>query len=415
MSPYSHQERFFGLRKVSGRIKKQRKRETKHTTNIKTMKTFVKSIVFATVAISAVAWTGCSKKSEEIVVTDEQFVEILPVAGSSEGGVVAHSAVPSRAVINAGHDQDLQVAFARIDQKSETDATYPAYSGTVGSDVRLLSATWEKTLATADADATKIIFDAPQYYLTRTVNNNTKLVGWYPHLEGVNTFTNSFSAGVVSIAVDGANDIMLTQELAGNKNTDADKFGAAGKIFNFKHLLALLKFSVYAEDDAAKAVYGKLVGITLKSQLATCAITLPGDQASDINFTFASAPDPVDMAMVQKKADKTDAAITFPLELGVKTVTDNGDGTSTTAKNEKECGYALIAPVAASNKVTIAIETELGGTKEVDIEFKDNTGASVGIGAGYFSTVTLCFTASGIEPTATITEWVDGGNVDLVL
>ena len=371
------------------------------------MKIFVKSIVFATVAISAVALTGCSKKSEEVVVPDEKLVEILPAAGSSTGVITTSSAAASRAVIDAGHDQDLQVAFARIDQKSETDATYPAYSDAVGSYVRLLSATWEKVLATADADATKIIFDAPQYYLTRTVNNNTKLVGWYPHLEGVNTFTNSFSAGVVSIAVDGANDIMLTQELAGNKN-DADKFGAAGKIFNFKHLLSLLKFSVYAKDDAAKAVYGKLVGITLKNQLATCAITLPGDQASDIAFTFAAAPDPVDMAMVQKKADKTDAAITFPLELGVATV-DASD--NVTAKNETECGYALIAPVAAGGAVAIDIETEVGG-KKTNVSL---TVPAAGFEAGKAYNVTLCFTASGIEPTATITEWVDGGNVDLVL
>lgn len=359
------------------------------------MKTIVKSIVLATVAISAVALTGCSKKSEEIVVPDGKLVEILPAAGSSTG-VISQCSVTSRAVINSGHDQDLKVAFARLDQKSETDATYPAYSDLAG----VLTADWKQGF-TASA-ATAIAFDAPQYYLTRTVNNNTKLVGWYPHLAA-----NTFTAGVVTIAVDGANDIMLTQELTGNKEA-ADNFGATGKIFNFKHQLALLKFSVYAKDDAGKTVNGKFEGLSLKGQLAACSIELPGDQTSQVTFAYASAPDPVDMTMVARKADKTDAAITLPLELNVATL--DADGTTVTAKNEQECGYALIAPVADGGKVTIAVETELGGVKDYDIKLPAG-----GFEAGKAYNITLCFTASGIEPTATITEWIKGDDVNIEL
>lgn len=354
------------------------------------MKTFVKSIVLATVAMSAVALTGCSKKSEEIVISGDKLVEILPAAGSSMG-VISQCSVMSRAVIDPGHDQDLKVAFARLDQKSETDATYPAYSDLAG----VLTADWKKGFTATDATA--ITFDAPQYYLTRTVNNNTKLVGWYPHLAA-----NTFSAGVVAIPVDGANDIMLTQELTGNKEA-ADNFGATGKIFNFKHQLTLLKFNAYAKDAAGKTVNGKFNGLTLKNQLATCNIELP----STVTFTAAAAPDPVDMAMVARKADKTDDAITLPLELDVATVDASG---AITAKNEKECGYALIAPVAASGKVTIAVETELGGTKEYNLTLPAD-----GFEAGKAYSITLCFTASGIEPSATITEWVKGDDINLEL
>lgn len=366
------------------------------------MKTFVRSIVLSFVAVSAIALTGCSKKGEEPVDIDGRLVEILPSGGSSKGGVVALSSASSRAVIDAGYTRDLTVAFARIDQKSETDATYPAYSTVAAA----LPATWSKGFTASNATA--ITFTVPQYYLTRVTNNNTKLVGWYPHLAG-----NSFASGEVSIAVDGANDIMLTQELEGNKDA-ASAFGAAGKIFNFEHKLALLKFRVYAKDAAAKVGYGKLKAVTLKSQLATCKIELPGNQASQITFDYAAAPDPVDMKMIEKKADSTDAAITFPLELPVLSVTDNGDGTSTTEKNDIECGYALIAPVASTGKVTVAIETELGGTKEIELKpFTDPSDGSVGFLAGKAYRIVLCFTTSGIEPTATITEWKDGGEIKI--
>ncbi len=353
------------------------------------MKTLVKSVVFATVAASVVALTGCSKKSEEIVVPDGKLVEILPAAGSSVGKITSYTGM-SRAVIDAGHDQDLKVAFARLDQKSATDATYPAYSTLSAA----LPATWAKNFS--DTDATSITFDTPQYYLTRATNNNTALVGWYPHLAA-----NTFASGTVTIAVDGANDIMLTQELTGNKEA-ANNFGVTGKVFKFKHLLALMKFNAYAADQAGKDVNGKLVSIALKNQTTTCSITLPGDQASQVTFATPTA----NMAMVAKKADKTDAAITLPLEVNIATI----DGTTgaVTAKNEKECGYALIAPVAASGTVTLIVETELGGSKEYNL-----TLPAAGFEAGKAYSITLCFTASGIEPTATITKWIDGDEVEV--
>ncbi len=369
------------------------------------MKTFVRSIVLSFVAVSAIALTGCSKKDDVPVEIDGQLVEILPSGGSFKGGVVSQSSAASRAVIDAGHTRDLKVAFARIDQKSETDATYPAYSTVAAA----LPATWTKGFTAANATA--ISFDVPQYYLTRVTNNNTKLVGWYPHLAA-----NTFSSGEVSIAVDGANDIMLTQELEGNKDATA-AFGVTGKIFNFKHKLALLKFRVYAKDSAAvKNGYGKLKAITLKKQLATCKIVLPGDQAGQVTFDYAAAPDPEDMDMVKKAADSTDKAITYPLELPVLTVTDNGDGTSTTKKNDIECGYALIAPVGASGKVSVAIETELGGTKEVDLTLpKDASSNVLGFEAGKAYNIVLCFTTTGIDPTATITEWIKADDIEIEL
>ena len=117
------------------------------------MKTFVRSIVLSFVAVSAIALTGCSKKDDVPVEIDGQLVEILPSGGSFKGGVVSQSSAASRAVIDAGHTRDLKVAFARIDQKSETDATYPAYSTVAAA----LPATWTKGFTAANATALSLI------------------------------------------------------------------------------------------------------------------------------------------------------------------------------------------------------------------------------------------------------------------
>jgi len=349
------------------------------------MKNVIKSIALATIAISAVALTGCSKKGEVPAPVGE-LVEILPTAGSSEG-VVVESAPVSRTVINPSHGSDLAVAFARLDQVSETDASYPAYSTVTAP----LTATWAKSFTATGATA--ITFETPQYYLTRTTNNNTKLVGWYPHLAA-----NTLTSGVVAIAVDGSNDIMLTQELEGNKSGNADMFGATGKIFNFKHLLSQLKFSAYAKDQAGKDAYGKLQSIALKEQLATCSIALPGANTSDIAFAYASA-DPKDMKVINNKVSD-DSAIATPLELDIATVS----GGSVTAKNDKEFGYALIAPVAFGT-ITLEITTEVGKTISQTLNVP-----AAGFEAGKAYNIVLCFTAAGIEPTATITDWVSAGS-----
>lgn len=378
------------------------------------MKTSVKNAVLSMLGISAVLFAGCSKnESEGTQPIDNSSVEMLLCGGVKAPGNVVPT-LSSRAVIDSSYGSELGVAFARIDQ--DTDGNYPTdYSA-----VTELTAKWKvnatsNKLPAADADASDIVFDTKQYYLSRVSNNSSKLVGWYPG--------NAVASGAISFAINGETDIMLTEELEGNKKevfginaSDASK----NKIFHFKHQLALLKVLAYATDTDAAGVWGKVKSITLKEQLPTCKITLPA--------TVAFEGEAADLALVKKQV-ADDADITYDLELGIadapaeptdpdagETETPGaGDGEDVTEpaepkNNEVECGYAMIAPIAADGSLTLVVETEKGGSLEVPVSVP-----AAGFQKGYTYDITLKFTAVTIEPKATITDWVDGEDIPEII
>ena len=192
---------------------------------------------------------GCSKdeslKSEPGPMPGLDRIEIRLSGGIalSDAGSKALASLPAtRAVVDANHEADLRVSFARIDQNG-ADGGWPSYTT-----ASVLGATC-KGNAAGVTGTTSIVFDVPQYYLVRETDNGTKLVGWYPQAEA--------AGGVVAWTIDGVSDVMLTDELEGNKNADA-RFGTAGKIFEFAHCLTQLKVWAYAVDEAAKNVWGTI-------------------------------------------------------------------------------------------------------------------------------------------------------------
>lgn len=217
---------------------------------------------------------GCSKdeslKSEPGSVPGPDRIEIRLSGGIalSDAGSKALASLPvTRAVVDANHEADLRVSFARIDQNG-ADGGWPSYTT-----ASVLGATC-KGNAAGVTRATSIVFDVPQYYLVRETDNGTKLVGWYPQAEA--------AGGVVAWTIDGVSDVMLTDELEGNKNADA-RFGTAGKIFEFAHCLTQLKVWAYAVDEAAKNVWGMIPegGIVLK---IASSPTMQGRVACDGDF-----------------------------------------------------------------------------------------------------------------------------------
>lgn len=295
------------------------------------------------------------------------------IAGSvTPDGVSSAASLPpeGKAVIGSDYANSLPVAFARLDQG--TDGTWPGYSS--------VTAPLEATLAAGGGNRA-ITFTVPQYYLSRNTNNDTRLVGWYPQ--------GTWNGGSISFTIDGETDIMLTGELTGNKSTGS-RFGGTGKAFTFNHKLTRLNIKAYAADDAAAAVWGQITanGIVLKGQATTCAVALP----ATVSFGTESAN-----LTLPAKAVADDAAITYPLSLLAGT------------DNAAECGYAMIRPVDAGSSVTLAVTTSAGGTYEVPVSLAD------GFKEGYAYDVTLKFTATGIEPTATIGAWEDGGDVEVIL
>lgn len=384
MSPYSHQE----------------------ITQIKymTMKTFVRNAVLPAMGFAAVVLAGCSKKSLDIPAPSVgERVEITLGAEFAAPGAVSTKAgsVLSRAVIDQGSAGPLYVSFARLDQ-NETSGSYPAdYAGV---DSAFL-ASWQGSLTSDDSKATVVKFCDPKFYLSRETNNKTKLVGWYPAYK---TQAALGAGGVVSISIDGATDIMLTEELEANKSLRFGNFKADGdsdnRIFHFNHKLTQLRFFAYAVDNAAPGVWGKIKSIKLKNQLPTCEITLP----KGVNYTGT----PINLALVQKKASDDSAidygtdglAFSFDTSVTVGSATEQADR----EKSATEYGYAMVAPIAKASGLTLIIETEKGGVREVAVTLPTD-----GFKIGYAYNIYLRFSAITIEPKATISEWQTGGSVNI--
>lgn len=320
---------------------------------------------------------GCSKSKSPVAPDPspgDRPVQIALSGGVARSvasdGVFSSASLPpaGKAVIGSDYAGTLQVAFARLDQQQ--DGSWPAYSAA--------TAPLNATLAAGSGERA-ITFSTAQYYLSRNTNNDTRLVGWYPQ--------GSWSAGSVSFSIDGKTDIMLTQELTGNK-TAGSRFGQSGKVFEFKHQLTRLNITAYADGDAAAALWDAVTGIVLKSQTTSCSVALPatvsfGNESADLTLPAKTVAD--------------DTQIAYPLSLLAG------------ADNAAECGYAMIRPVDAGSSVTLAVTTSVGGTYEVPVALEG------GFKAGYAYDVPLKFTATGIEPTATIGAWEDGGKVEVPL
>lgn len=277
-------------------------------------------------------------------------------------------------MIDATHEA-LDVCFARLDQL-EPDGAYGDYAS--------LAAPLQATMARTDdaANPAAIRFDTPQYYLSRETNNNTRLVGWYPR--------GRFDAGVVTLEVDGQSDIMLSDELSGNKAPN-ERFGTAGKIFRFGHCLTLLRFKAYAAEASATSVWGAISGISILAQPDVCRISLPGSVEFEGNETIPIVP----------RAWSGDTPIGYPLAFAV------GDAAAAVP-----CGYALIRPVAADGTLPISVSTLSGGSFQTSVPLPAD---GMGFQQGKAYEIRLRFAAATIEPSVTVTDWVDAEKVDVVM
>lgn len=216
---------------------------------------------------------------------------------------------------------------------------------------------------------------------------------------------------------DGKTDVMAAAEKEGKKST---AMAGTHPSFEFKHLLTKLVVKVKAEDENAQNVWGDITGISLvkannSSVFDTAEVTLAtGAAATGTAFSNAAADG---MAFYHINAAATPAYTDNAVD-----ATDNKIELTTDAV---AAAYSLVAPIIAENGVkhfTLSVDTKLDETvttKEVSFDLykakvgEEDPAVFSGDTQGKAFEVTLTFKATEIVATATVTDWVKGGNTEV--
>lgn len=166
-------------------------------------------------------------------------------------------------------------------------------------------------------DGYNINLNPRQFYAVD--GTNTRMRGWYPST-GVWNITRQGERYITWEDFDGTQDIMVSNELEGNK-TDIGINGYA-KLFTFKHKLTQLQLYVCAENENVKERLGVVTGISVSEQPTVLGYTLgeEGDALDEENEGILT---------VERSSDNAD--YTVPLSEGVTSITpgiydeDNAD------------------------------------------------------------------------------------------
>lgn len=306
--------------------------------------------------LSALLLFGCSPTDEFEDVRGEAITLTAKVEGSAVNRLVT---------IGANYTASLAVAFARLDQNPST-GIYPQTYADINSAL----------IATRDGgiNASEIHFDEPQYYQAGTVNNDTRLVGWYPALTP--------KAGVITFDIsDGATDVLLSQELVGNVN---DKIGTESAPFLFRHQLCQIVVKVVATSAETVSRWGSVASVLVKDMPTSYIVTLPGG---------TQAVGSADLLLNLRGSTKK----MFPVALS--------------CDDFAECGYLLTAPRGKG----LTLELTGGNGEKRIVEAPLPSGES--FNSGYIYVLKINLDGGGgtesVDFKSTGTEWEDEVKLDV--
>lgn len=275
---------------------------------------------------------------------------VAMVSCSSEEGINPDDNTPVEIKLNAGVNTVTKAIVT-------TENLSKAYFAN-GNETNVYTTTpWTANIANG-----KITFDPAQYYPGD--NSSIYIKGFAP--EGI------YKEGVVSYTITGDEDIIVSEEINGSKNTPMTEVA-------FGHLLTQLQFEVVAANSDVTTAWGILSSIELTEQPTALELDLSKNE-------LAKATIPVLTSLTTK--GYTAAAI------------------PTTATS---AGYIMILPEQTS--IPLKITTIDGGVKTVTAQLA----GGVATAKGKAHKITLTFAAE-VTATATVTEWgIDGagGNVDI--
>lgn len=285
-------------------------------------------------------------------------------------GSVAPSSVDTRVVVDDDYvkDKKLPISIARVDQA--VDGTWATYM----TDAVVLNADRAK-----GEGATNVDFTQKQYYTMRSKNNKTRLLGWYPQVDGsLVTISGESPKQQLNFNISKGNmDVMLTEPVEADKTTP---FGTSGKQLVFKH--ALTQITVKAYGDAAGATnWGVIQSIEVVDVPSLYNVGLfNGNKV----FTGSS-----------------DIKLNHP---GADTAMGNNISIPNGLANATTCGYAMFQPTATKT-FQLKVTTSLGGAHTLTVSSPQATFA-----AGTSYEVVLNFVSTSIAPSAKIGVWVNGGD-----
>lgn len=292
-------------------------------------------------------------------------LEAPVVADSGEAiRITAGIAQSTRAVINAGYANNLNVSFARIDNlATASDWDSPAIDA----------------VRTGGAGKTSISFNPEQNYLSG--NLQSALIGYYPR-KGLESDTSD--PANVKYEISGEEDIMATEVQVGSLN---QKFTS----LTFQHLLAQLQFKCIGSAEAVT----QWTGVTsINVANAHTALNLSLDKTAGAKLTATGS------------ANRTLTVKNCPEAVSVATAVN------------PPTGYLMLFPVTNMGTEAAAINLEVTATyrgRESTQELAiDNI--SEGVKAGQSHLITLTFTEDGkIVAEAGIAEWVSGNGGSVVV
>lgn len=290
---------------------------------------------------------GCSSVEESVINKEGEPIRLTAGIGET-----------TRAVINAGYANSLDISFARIDNPGSNSA-------------------WKTpsidAVRAGGTGSTSVTFSPEQNYLAE--NAQSTLIGYYPRraLDGTS------NPVTVSYTITGDEDIMATE-----KQTCAldNKF----KAFTFQHLLTQLQFKCIGSAEAITKWTG-IASLTVKNVPTALKLSLDKTDGATLTATGAA-----NQSLTVKNCPTT---------------------VSPTSESNPQTGYLMLFPTANMGTETAPVSLEIkatydGAVKTLSVDVKNIDG---GVKPGESHLITLTFTEDGrISAEAGIAEWVPGNN-----
>jgi hypothetical protein len=345
-------------------------------------------------SLLTVAFSACTGNDE--IISDSRPVEIIVSTSFGSVSGVETRGEGSIYTDNILSGNPLPVSIVRLDQTSESEAAYLPYTATA---IDGVGGPRPGDLSKFNLDIRMNFTDVPEeYYLPREQNNSTKLIGWYPAVGGVDGSEWAVDNGVatVSFIVDGETDVMMSDLVEGSMDHPYNK--EDNKI-TFSHLLTRFRVRAYTYDAEVEDDFGKITSISIAGKAQTCIAQLPAvDGASNSKPTIDFTGEAYLPIIEKNPADNTSVSYDLSIPLLASPADNN--------TNVGLAGYAMVAPVANTDKVTLIVATQNKNPIEVEIQAPDQAPNADGFAAGKSYTLALEFRTKGIEfINVTILDW----------